>query len=142
MRELAAADDERRATKLLAAWGDLAAAAQAVDAIEPPDAVEPDPAGNEETWSDVLHRQRTGEEPASFAAIRVPVLMIHGDDDPHPGPMIGDSLREFIPTLEYVGLPRCGHEPWRERFARDAFAETVVGWLGAHSSAREPARRL
>jgi len=48
--------------------------------------------------------------------------------DPHPGPVTRDRLRQFIPQLEYVELDRCGHEPWRERYARDRFVELVRDW--------------
>ena len=33
--------------------------------------------------------------------------------------------------LEYVGLPGCGHEPWRERGARRLFFDRLRGWLPA-----------
>jgi pimeloyl-ACP methyl ester carboxylesterase len=44
-----------------------------------------------------------GIEPQAFAAITAPVLMVHGDDDPHPG-AIRETLRPFLPQLEYVGI--------------------------------------
>ncbi len=85
--------------------------------------------GHLETWQDVLRLQREGIEPAAFAAITAPVLMVHGNVDPHPGPATRDVLRRFIPTLEYVELDRCGHEPWRERQVREHFAKLVVEWI-------------
>jgi pimeloyl-ACP methyl ester carboxylesterase len=88
-----------------------------------------DEAGHHETWQDALRLQREGIEPAAFRAITARVLMIHGDVDPHPGPATRDLLRRFVPQLEYVGLERCGHEPWRERHARDAFLDAVRKWL-------------
>jgi pimeloyl-ACP methyl ester carboxylesterase len=42
-----------------------------------------------------LRRQDDGIEPQAFAAITAPVLMIHGDDDPHPGVAIRETLRPF-----------------------------------------------
>jgi pimeloyl-ACP methyl ester carboxylesterase len=51
--------------------------------------------------------------------------MLHGADDPHPGRMIRDGLLPVIPHLEYVEFPRCGHDPWRERHAREAFLAEV-----------------
>jgi pimeloyl-ACP methyl ester carboxylesterase len=90
-----------------------------------------DDAGHVETWNDVLRLQRENIEPAAFSAISARVMMIHGDVDPHPGPATRDTLRKFIPTLEYVSLQRCGHEPWRERHARDRFVEAIRQWLYA-----------
>jgi pimeloyl-ACP methyl ester carboxylesterase len=88
-----------------------------------------DDAGHLETWNDVLRLQHEGIEPAAFHRVSAPVLMVHGDVDPHPGPATRDLLRRFIPHLEYVELDRCGHEPWRERHARHRFVEVVADWL-------------
>jgi pimeloyl-ACP methyl ester carboxylesterase len=89
-----------------------------------------DPDGHSQTSNDVLRLQRDGGEPQAFAQIRAPVLMIHGDHDLHPGPATRDLLRQYIPQLEYLSLERCGHEPWRERHAREPFAAALCDWLG------------
>jgi pimeloyl-ACP methyl ester carboxylesterase len=47
--------------------------------------------------------------------------MLHGADDPHPGTLIHERLATCVPNLELVLLDRCGHEPWRERHAREPF---------------------
>jgi pimeloyl-ACP methyl ester carboxylesterase len=137
LRELRAAMDETRDSaerdRLLALRGAVNAEAQSVDLL-PEERSEPipaDAAGHEETWHHVLHRQAAGVEPQSFTAIKAPVLMLHGDGDPHPGPMIRDSLLPYIPHLEYVGIPHCGHEPWRERYGRQPFFETLRAWIDA-----------
>jgi pimeloyl-ACP methyl ester carboxylesterase len=92
------------------------------------DSVWVDEAGHVETWNNALRLQREGVEPDAFSRISARVLMIHGDVDPHPGPATRDLLRRFIPQLEYVELERCGHEPWRERHARNHFVELVREW--------------
>jgi pimeloyl-ACP methyl ester carboxylesterase len=94
-----------------------------------PDAPGLDESAHKQTWDDMLRLQALGRYPAAFAAIVSPVLMIHGQHDPHPGPETRDTLREYIPGLEYVELPRCGHSPWHERFARDEFFARVRDWL-------------
>ncbi len=48
------------------------------------------------------------------------VLAIHGEYDPHPdegvsGPMAGKE------NFRMVLLDNCGHDPWKERYARDRF---------------------
>jgi pimeloyl-ACP methyl ester carboxylesterase len=88
-----------------------------------------DSRGQREAWRDMLALQRNGTYPAAFARITEPVLMIHGDADPHPGPMIRDGLLPVLPQLEYVQLSRCGHYPWLERYARDEFFTALVDWL-------------
>lgn len=125
------AEDPATRDRLLAELGSLSTAVQTVAPLDdddgPPLAV--DAEGSRETWADALRRQEIGVEPAAFAAIRAPVLMIHGDDDAHPGPATFATLRPFLPQLEYVGLPRCGHTPWRERDAAAAFERALVAFL-------------
>ncbi len=88
-----------------------------------------DARSNKETWDDLVRLQYAGVYPAAFAAIQSPVLMIHGSHDPHPGAMIRDSLLPHIRHLEYLELDRCGHEPWRERHAREEFFAVLREWL-------------
>lgn len=134
-RELRAAMEKARdpaeRDRLLALRGALNAEAQSVDLLPdaPSDPLPADADGHEETWRDVLRRQAEGVEPQSFTAIRAPVLMLHGEDDPHPGTMIRDSLLPYIPHLEYIGIPRSGHEPWRERHAQEPFFKALRAWL-------------
>jgi len=87
----------------------------------------------EETWADMLRRQREGIFPTTLASIRTPVLMLHGDTDPHPGQRIRDGLRPVLPGLEYRELARCGHYPWLEREARDVFFAELRAWLREHA---------
>jgi len=90
-----------------------------------------DERANAETWADMLRLQKEGVYPAAFAAIRSPVLMLHGAADPHPGRMILQSLRPWLPQIEYREWERCGHYPWRERAVREEFFAVLKTWLGA-----------
>lgn len=100
-----------------------------VDPIEAPEFPRCDARANRETWDDMMRLQAEGAVPAAFQAITVPVLMLHGADDPHPGGMIVASLRPWIPQIEYHEWPRCGHEPWRERATREVCLQTLGAWL-------------
>ncbi len=88
-----------------------------------------DARGYQETWDDMLRLQREAVYPAAFAAIRAPVLMLHGADDPHPGRMILGSLKPHLPQVEYKEWARCGHYPWREKAVCGEFFATLRGWL-------------
>jgi len=92
-----------------------------------------DARANEETWDDMLRLQTEGVYPAAFAAIKVPVLMVHGTFDPHPGRLIMESLQPCLAQLDYRELERCGHYPWLEKAAADAFFSLVREWLGRHT---------
>jgi pimeloyl-ACP methyl ester carboxylesterase len=87
---------------------------------------------HQETWDDMLRLQTEGIYPAAFAAIKVPVLMVHGTFDPHPGRLILKSLQPYLPQLEYRELERCGHYPWLEAAVAPTFFSVVREWLGRH----------
>lgn len=93
------------------------------------DAVPFDGRAHRETWDDMVRLQADGVYRAAFAAIEAPVLMLHGDHDPHPGDLIRASLVPYLPHLEYRELARCGHSPWLERHARDEFFAVLRAWL-------------
>jgi pimeloyl-ACP methyl ester carboxylesterase len=77
----------------------------------------------------MMRLQADGTYPRTFSAVKSPVLMLHGDYDPHPGAMIRDSLKPLISQLEYQELKQCGHNPWLERHARNKFFSTMKDWL-------------
>ena len=85
-----------------------------------------------ETWNDIRRLQDNGTYPNAFAAIKSPVLMMHGQYDPHPGKMIRDSLLPILPRLEYRELERCGHSPWIEKPSRELFFSGICEWLEDH----------
>ena len=89
-----------------------------------------DARGHTETWSDMLHLQNSGTYPSAFEAIKTPILMLHGDFDPHPGSLIRSSLEPYLSQLEYRELSRCGHYPWIERYASEEFYATIRDWFG------------
>lgn len=124
--------DEGDPNRRLAALGRLLKRIYGHDVEEIADDVAvADTRAHEETWADMIRLQRDGTYPAAFAAIRAPVLMLHGDADPHPGRLTREDLRRCLPQLEYRELPRCGHYPWLEREARQEFFETLTTWIAA-----------
>lgn len=119
---------------VLAELGALNTRAQAFDPLDDPDEqpgdhLDVDAEGHAQTWADAMARQRDGREPAAFAAVRAPALMLHGEHDPHPGRETCARLRDAGLTLEYLELPRCGHTPWQEREGRAPFLAALTRWL-------------
>ncbi len=92
-----------------------------------------DALGHDETWQDMIRLQTKGEFPQSFSSIDIPTIMLHGAYDPHPGKMIYESLRHYIPQLTYKEWPACGHYPWLEIEAREKFFTTLHEWLSQHA---------
>jgi pimeloyl-ACP methyl ester carboxylesterase len=101
-----------------------------------------DPRAQQETWNDMLRLQAEGVYPAAFRAIRVPVLMLHGAFDPHPGKLIYAGLRPFLPQIEYHEWEHCGHYPWLEKATADKFFSLVREWLGRHMARNRPCAPL
>jgi pimeloyl-ACP methyl ester carboxylesterase len=88
-----------------------------------------DARAHEETWEDMVRLQDAGVYPAAFAAIEVPVLMLHGAADPHPGRLIRAGLEPYLPQLAYREWAHCGHYPWLERAVAEEFMTTLSQWL-------------
>ena len=78
----------------------------------------------------MLRLQMQGVYPAAFGEIDLPVVMLHGAADPHPGKLIYESLKPHLPQLEYVEFADCGHYPWLERVAKEEFTAVLREWLG------------
>jgi len=117
----------------LAAMGEIMGSLDSYDAI--PSGEEPvsfDLRAHEESWHDMIRLQKEEIYPRAFGDISVPVIMLHGAYDPHPGSMIRDGLKPFLPQLEYREWERCGHYPWLEREVRDEFLDVLKEWLSPH----------
>jgi len=57
--------------------------------------------------------------------ISCPVVVIHGDYDPHPASGVERPLSRIIKDFRFILLKDCGHEPWKERLARQRFYEIL-----------------
>jgi pimeloyl-ACP methyl ester carboxylesterase len=115
---------------LFARLGTVAARIHSVDLLSEEEAEVPaDAQGYEETWGDVMRLQREGIEPGSFTAIGAPIILMQGDRDPHPGPLIYSPLHEHMPQLAFYEIPSCGHAPWVERAGRGPFLDRLTSWL-------------
>ncbi len=58
--------------------------------------------------------------------IQCPVVAIHGDFDPHPAEGVKDPLDTVLTDFRFILLPKCGHRPWIERNASEAFYSALV----------------
>ena len=81
------------------------------------------------TWDDMVQLMDSGVYPQAFDRISVPVIMLHGSYDPHPGRMTFETLSKYIPQIEYTEFINCGHSPWKEKQARNQFYEKLKSWL-------------
>lgn len=72
-------------------------------------------------WNDAAEMRRSGELLTLSKQIACPVVAIHGDYDPHPAEGVEKPLAAALEDFRFILLTNCGHKPWIEQQARDAF---------------------
>jgi pimeloyl-ACP methyl ester carboxylesterase len=119
--------------KVLARLGELMSKADAYDPItdevDEADGVEPQVDVYLNVWRAAEELRRSGELLGMARQIRCPVVAIHGDYDPHPADGVQIPLSASLDRFSMILLKNCGHTPWKERQARDAFYQALTGEL-------------
>jgi pimeloyl-ACP methyl ester carboxylesterase len=77
-------------------------------------------------WDEACELRRKAVLTGMAHAIRCPVIAIHGNYDPHPAKGVDEPLSRECPDFRFILLSKCGHRPWIERNASDAFYEALV----------------
>jgi pimeloyl-ACP methyl ester carboxylesterase len=80
-------------------------------------------------WPEVANLRKTGQLLALAAQIKCPVLAIHGDCDPSPPEGIEQPLSAALKNFGFILLEKCGHDPWREKYAAEKFYEILENEL-------------
>lgn len=111
--------------RLLARLGALARKSDSYDPITNPDerSDEVGPAGHifQKVWKEAAELRRNGTLLQLGREVQCPVVAVHGDYDPHPSEGVRIPLTSTLDDFRFVLLQNCGHKPWIERQARDAF---------------------
>jgi pimeloyl-ACP methyl ester carboxylesterase len=58
-----------------------------------------------------------------------PVVALHGDGDPHPAAGVREPLTGVLKDFQFILLRDCGHTPWIERRAKEAFYDILRAQL-------------
>jgi pimeloyl-ACP methyl ester carboxylesterase len=126
MRELDNAPPQRR-NALMKEWGNLLDTTDMYDPITTEtETLEVQYDLHTKVWSDyVTLRDQPGVLESKFSRIDIPVTVIHGEYDPHPIEGIRPFLENCIKDINFHILPRCGHYPWLEHWAKDEFYNIV-----------------
>ena len=77
-------------------------------------------------WDEASELRSRGVLIQMARAIKCPVIAIHGDYDPHPAKGVEEPLSRVCTDFRFILLAKCGHRPWIERNAADAFYEALV----------------
>lgn len=72
-------------------------------------------------FGEIVPMRASGQLLAYGKGIRCPVVAIHGRQDPHPWAGVAEPLEPVLPDFKLRLLDRCGHEPWKEKYAHEAF---------------------
>ncbi|HWI66716.1 MAG TPA: alpha/beta hydrolase [Symbiobacteriaceae bacterium] len=76
-------------------------------------------------WAEAAQLRKSGALLEHARYITCPVMAIHGDCDPHPAIGVKQPLEQRIGDFRFILLEKCGHNPWKERHARDSFYRVV-----------------
>ena len=67
--------------------------------------------------------------------LRMPVLVIHGEEDPRTEPNELDRLRREVPHAEIHMIAGAGHAPHSERDHAATVTQIVAAWITARAGA-------
>lgn len=76
-------------------------------------------------WNEAAAMRKSGELLNLAYEIKCPVVAIHGEYDPHPAQGVHLSLQERVKNFKFFVLSKCGHSPWKEKHAYQAFYEIL-----------------
>lgn len=75
---------------------------------------------------EVMSLRESGELLNRAKAVACPITAFHGIYDPHPVDGIREPMRGQE-NFSLIELERCGHDPWKEKWAREIFFERLCG---------------
>ncbi len=81
-------------------------------------------------WAEASKLRESGKLLELAGKITCPVTMIHGEYDPHPLKGVKAPLEKRMKNLRVHVLEKCGHNPWKERYAKELFYEILREEMG------------
>lgn len=79
--------------------------------------------------NEIIPIRDSGELLSYSEKIICPVVAIHGRNDPHIAEGIKIPLEKHLPDFKMFILEKCGHEPWKEYYAKDEFFKILKNEL-------------
>lgn len=107
-------------------FGELMTIADSYDYLpKENDSVELDLTIFQSIWAEASRLRDTNELINHSDKIECPVVAIHGDYDSHPIEGVEKPLTNRLTNFKMIRIEKCGHTPWKERFAKDRFFELL-----------------
>jgi len=75
---------------------------------------------------------RQGSRALPDSPVRVPTLVLWGEQDPVLKRELNDGLGQWVTDFTYRPVPDCGH--WTQQERPDVVNSELIGWLRAHSA--------
>lgn len=79
----------------------------------------------EKIWAEASELRRSGELLKIGRKIKKPVIAIHGIYDSHPAEGVRIPLEKNIKRFKMILLDKCGHTPWKEKYAKVKFYQKI-----------------
>ena len=76
-------------------------------------------------WKEASELRDSNKLINSADKMRCPVVAIHGDYDSHPIEGVEKPLAERLKSFKMIKLDKCGHTPWKEKYAKNIFYKTL-----------------
>ncbi len=80
-------------------------------------------------WAEAAMLRKENFLLKSLEKIECPIKIIHGDYDPHPYQGVIDPIEKLKKDYKVTLLKKCGHTPWREKYAKEEFYNTLFDYL-------------
>ena len=85
----------------------------------------------ESVWTEASALRESGALLNGLSSVRCPITVMHGIDDPHPLDGVRIHVLQSSPSASIIVLEKCGHSPWRESFAHEAFHGLLHAEIGS-----------
>ena len=72
-------------------------------------------------WREAAKLRTNGELLKSFKQIKSKIVLIQGENDPHPARGLTIPFKENAIDCETYILEKCGHSPFMEKYAKEIF---------------------
>jgi len=103
-------------------FGELMSKADSFDPVKK-DGIQVEPQADiyESVWKEAEVLRKSGKLLKCGERIASPVVVMHGDYDPHPFEGVKKPLSRTLKNVKFILLQNCGHHPWLERRAKEQF---------------------
>lgn len=76
-------------------------------------------------WPEAAQLRKSGQLLELFKSIKCPIVLMQGEIDPHPYQGVFVPLSECGIDIQTYILEKCGHTPWKEKYAIDKFYQIL-----------------